>query len=55
MLTPWQLLHLSGPLHQPCNFLFRYVTEQIRHRRVRVPSCTFGGKQAQTATLSVRQ
>jgi hypothetical protein len=26
--------------------------EQIRHTRVWVPSCTFGGKQARTATLN---
>jgi hypothetical protein len=34
MLTPSKLLHLNGPLPQPRNLLFRYVTEQIRHRRV---------------------
>ena len=48
MLTLLQRVHLGGPLHQPRNLLFRYVTEQTRHRRVRVQSCTFGGKQAQT-------
>jgi hypothetical protein len=31
MLTPLILLHLSGPLPQPRNLLFRYVTEEIRH------------------------
>ena len=30
--------------------LFRYVTEQIPHCRVPVPSGIFGGKRAQTAT-----
>jgi hypothetical protein len=34
MLTPPKLLHLSGPLPQPCNLLFRYVTEEIRDDRV---------------------
>ena len=61
MLTPAILLHLSGPLPQPRNLLFRYVTEQIRHRRVLGPSCICGGKRAQTAdhprirTLPTRQ
>jgi hypothetical protein len=31
------------------NLLFRYVIEEIQRHTVRVPSCTFGGKQAQTA------
>jgi hypothetical protein len=52
MLAPTQLLHLNGPLPQPRNLLFRYVTEHVQHRRVWVPPCTFGGKQAQTATLT---
>jgi hypothetical protein len=50
MLTPPTLLHLSGPLPQPHNLLFRYVIEEIRHCRVQVQPCIFGGKRAQTAT-----
>ena len=50
MLTPPDCQQLSGPLPQPRNLLFRHVTEQIRHRKGRVPSCIFGGKRAQTAT-----
>jgi len=34
MLTPPILLHLSGPLRQLHNMLFRYVPEQIRHRSI---------------------
>jgi hypothetical protein len=37
---------------KPRNSLFRYVMEQTPHRRVLVPSGTFGRKQAQTATFS---
>src|SRR5713101_8314187 len=29
-----QPVHLSGPLRQPRNSLFRYVRKQMRHRRV---------------------
>src|ERR1019366_1061309 len=47
-----QRLHPSGPLHQPRNLLFRYVTCRSENRRVWVLSCTFGGKRAQTATFN---
>jgi hypothetical protein len=30
MLTPPISLQFSGPVHQPRNLLFRYVTRQIR-------------------------
>ncbi len=50
MLTPVKLQHLSGPLPLHRKLLFRYVTEQIGHRRVPVPWRIFGGKRAQTAT-----
>jgi hypothetical protein len=48
MLTPPKTVHLSGPLHQPRNLLYRYGRQQIRHRRVWVASCTFGEKRART-------
>jgi|SRR5450756_1881036 len=49
MLTPPKTVHLSGPLHQPRNLLYRYGRQQIRHRRVWVASCTFGEKRAQNS------
>ena len=51
MLTLVQVVHLGGLSALTRNLLYRYVRKQIPQRRVWVSSCTFGGKQAQTATL----
>jgi hypothetical protein len=51
MLTLVQVVHLGGLSALTRNLLYRYVRKQIPQRRVWVPSCTFGGKQAQTATF----
>ena len=50
MLTPPYYSTRVALSPQPRKLLFRYVTEQIGHRRVPVPSRIFGGKRAQTAT-----
>ena len=42
MLTPFNRLHLSGPLCQPRNLLFRYATEQIQATENVGSPCTFG-------------
>ena len=47
MLHSTQPLHLSGPLHQPRNLLFRYVTEQIRDLQ-RLDSVVYLGEKART-------
>ena len=47
-------MHLSGPLHQPRNLLFRYVTEQIRRGESGIPSRILSGKRAQRVTSSDR-
>jgi hypothetical protein len=44
-------LHSSGLHYQLRNLLFQYVTLQIWGAESGVPSCTFGGQQAQTATI----
>jgi len=47
-----QLLHSSGPHLQPRNVLFRYAHSRYPACRVWGLSCTFGGQQAQSGSLS---
>jgi hypothetical protein len=48
MLTPAILLQLSGPLPQPRNLLFRYVTNRPGTGESSFSRVPYGGKQAQT-------
>src|ERR1035437_5102407 len=46
-----QVLHSSGPQHQPRNLLFRYARKQIRHGRVWGSVVYFWWKASTNATL----
>jgi hypothetical protein len=55
MLTPPNCCIQVAPARLPCNSLFRYVIADIRPAQCGFRSCTFGGRRAQTATLTERE